>query len=45
MSATGFELRSVSVNYSGHLALNGMSAALRKGRHTAVLHQRPGRCC
>ena len=37
MSAAGFELRSVSVNYSGYLALDRMSAVLHKGRHTAIL--------
>jgi iron(III) transport system ATP-binding protein len=37
MSATGFELRSVSVSYAGHLALDGLSAVLQTGRHTALL--------
>ncbi len=37
MSAKGFELRSVSVNYSGHLALDGLSVVLHAGRHTAIL--------
>jgi len=37
MSMTGFELRSVSVNYSGHDALLDVSADLRTGTHTAIL--------
>ena len=37
MSARGFELRSVSVDYSGQLALNNVSATLYAGRHTAIL--------
>jgi len=37
MSATGFELRSVSVNYAGHTALDGVSAVLQTGQHTALI--------
>ena len=37
MSAAGFELRSVSVSYSGHLALDDLSAVVCAGQHTAIL--------
>jgi len=37
MSVRGFELCSVTVNYSGHPALDGLSAVVCAGRHTAIL--------
>jgi len=37
VGVTGFELCSVTVNYSGHLALDGLSAVVGAGRHTAIL--------
>ncbi len=37
MSAAGFQLCCVSVNYAGHAALDRLSVSIGRGQHTAIL--------